>query len=134
MRQLVSKRFLQEPEAVEAWMEQSLETFLPGPVTNSVPRVQTAACPCISSLLALIFPVPFEDIHLACTHVETLLCKPFITCYKEDVSLTQTHPGVVRKRVIHFQTCQTSGSGGHFERRSWRKTGSTTRQWARAQG
>lgn len=34
-----------------------------------------------------------EDIHPACAHVETPPGDPFIECYKEDVSLMQTHLG-----------------------------------------
>lgn len=75
------------------------------------PRGHTAACPRISSLLVLIFPGPLEDIHPACAHVETPLREPFSRCYKEDVSLMQTHLGAAEEGCS-FSNLSNSGSGG----------------------
>ena len=75
------------------------------------PRLHTAARPCVSSLLLRIFPGPLEDIHPACGHVETPVCEPFSRCYKEDVSLMQTHLGAAEERRS-FSNLSNCGSGG----------------------
>lgn len=86
------------PKAVDARLEQGLETLLPGPVTGRVPHVRTAACPCVSSLLVLMSPAPLEHIHPARAHVETPLGDPFIKCCKEDVGSMGTCPGSAGER------------------------------------
>lgn len=79
--------------------------------------MQTAACPCISSLLLLTFLVPLEDIHPARTHVETLLREPFIKCY-EDVSLMHTAGGGRGESIIFEPVKQQLQQ--HSESRSMR--------------
>lgn len=91
MRQLDSKNTSGEPEAV--------------------PHAQPAACPRISSWLVLIFPVPFEDTHPARAHVERPLREPFIKCYKEDVSLMQTHLGATGESRSFSKLSNRSSSG-----------------------
>ena len=111
--------------------------FDSGPLTGCVPQAQAqmAAGSRISSLLALILPVPLEDIHPACAHVETPLCEPFIYCSKEDVSLTQTHLGAAGETRSFSNLSNSSSSGilsAGAERRPWkRKPGRTTGHRAR---
>lgn len=116
------------PKAVDARLEQGLETLLPGPVTGRVPHVRTAACPCVSSLLVLMSPAALEHIHPARAHVETPLGDPFIKCCKEDVSSMGTRPGSAGERRSFSNLSNSLGrvlSAG-APRRLWRReTGGT---------